>query len=56
LTRSARFDAVDVIAPATNPSCTDAVSHTEAVALMCHASRSAGTTAEAENQTARPSS
>ncbi len=55
LIRSARFNTVEVTAPATKPSCTDAVSQTDAAALICHDSRSAGTTAEAENHTARPS-
>ena len=51
--RSGRLNPVEVTAPTTNPSWTEAVSHTAAVALIDHSTRRAGTTAEAENQTVR---
>src|SRR5688572_30190121 len=53
-TRSARFSTVAVNAPATNPNCTEAVSHTAAAALSPHSIRRAGTTADIENHTANP--
>ena len=53
--RSGRFSAVEASAPTTNPSCTEAVNHTAAVELTAHSPRSAGTTADAENHTDRPS-
>ena len=54
VTRSARLKTAEVIAPATNPICTEAVSQTAPVAPMPHSERRVGTTAVAENQTARP--
>jgi hypothetical protein len=53
-TRSASLKIEEVIAPVTNPICTEAVSQTAAVAPMPHSERNAGTTAVAENQTVRP--
>ena len=54
VTRSARLKTAEVIAPVTNPICTEAVSQTAPVAPMPHSARRVGTTAVAENQTLRP--
>ena len=54
VTRSARLKTAEVIAPVTNPICTEAVSQTAAVASIPHSARRVGTTAVAENQTLRP--
>ena len=53
--RSGRFSAVEADRADTNPSCTDAVNQTAAADLTAHSPRSAGTTADAENHTASPS-
>ena len=53
VTRSARLKTAEMIAPVTNPICTEAVSQTAAVAPMPHSERRVGTTAVAENQTAK---
>src|SRR5215468_586005 len=53
--RSAAPNTAEPTAPATNPACTGAVSHAAAPALRCHWPARAGTTAEAENHTAMPS-
>jgi len=50
--RSARFNRADPKAPTTKPICTDRVSQARAGSLKDQADVSAGTTAEAENQTA----
>src|SRR5215212_9952323 len=52
--RSARLNSVEMTAPTTNPTCTEAVSQTAAVAPMPHSERRLGTTAVAENQTLSP--
>src|SRR5665647_1532164 len=54
--RSAKLSRADPIAPATKPSCTDIVSQAWLEALNPQAAVSAGTTAEAENQTDIPKS
>ena len=54
-TLSARLSKADPNAPATNPICTDIVSHARPASLKLHALVRAGTTAEAENHTAMPS-
>ena len=53
--RSARLKTDEMTAPATNPICTEAVSHAAAVAPMAHSERRPGATAAAENHTHRPS-
>src|SRR5829696_7652821 len=54
VTRSARLRTEEVIAPVTNPICTEAVSQTAPVEPRPHSERRVGTTAVAENQTPRP--
>src|SRR5262245_63807117 len=50
--RSARLSKAEVKAPTTKPVCTDIVSQARPASLNPQAEESAGTTAEAENQTA----
>ncbi len=54
-TRSASVSTAETTAPTAKPSCTDVVSHTPAVADRSHSARSSGSTADAENHTASPS-
>src|SRR6266478_549404 len=48
-TRSAKFSSADARQPATNPSCTEIVISAPTPGERCHATRSCGSTADAEN-------
>jgi len=48
-TRSSRFDAARISAPATNPNWTESVSHDVSATSACHSRESCGITAVPEN-------